>query len=359
MKKKWTMATIALTIILAVRAITPALILREANKFLASFSDTYIGHLEDFDISIFRGAYQFQGFSLKLKKHSDQQFIYSKVIDVSIAWRELLQGRFNTDIYVDNVKVVLTNQFIDTVSSQKQKSQKESAQVAQKLFPVRIGRLDIRNSSFEFAELLSIPEAQRWRITDIEGRLSNLTAPESNPLSLMSIRGNLFGDSTIKAVAQLNFLTKPISWDVDLELKEFDLTHANQWLKRKVPLTFTSGKLNLYSEVRSENNLVEGYIKPFLHQVDIVARAEVFSSLKQFAIEISTATANLLLRSSQDKVLATKVLFSYENGNFKVNSSKAISEAFKNGFSEKIPEGIDDEISLSKKKLKISKRETI
>lgn len=346
-----------IVIILAIRAFAPGLILKETNKFLATFSETYHGHIEDFDIHLLRGAYTFQGASLRLKLHPDDEFVFVKDVDVSLAWRELFSGRINTDIVVDNAKLVITNNVMDSFSKDKKEAKEESQKAASKLFPVRVGRIDVKDSKFEFAELLSLPEAQRWRMTNLTGRISNVTATENSPLTLATARGTLFDSSDIKVVSNLNLLKKNIAWDVDLDLRDFNLANANGWLKRKLPLTFTSGKLDLYSEIRSEDNKIEGYVKPFLHKADVIATGESFLGLKHFAIEISAATANLILRTARDKTLATKILFSFENGNLNINSAKAISEAFKNGFSEKIPEGIDDEISLSKKNMTITKRE--
>ncbi len=340
-----------------IRAFAPGIILRETNKFLATFSDTYHGHIEDFDIHILRGAYSMHGFSLRLKQSPEAEFVSIQDVDVSIAWRELFAGRVNTDIVVDEANLVISNKITDAFSKDKKGAKVDSKEAAKTLFPVRVGRVDVKDSKFEFAELLSIPEAQRWRLTGLNGRVSNVTATETAPLTLATLRGKLFDSSEIKAVANLNLLKKEIAWDVDLDLRDFNMSNANAWLKRKLPLTFTSGKLDLYSEVRSEDGKIEGYVKPFLHKADIVATGESFAGLKHFAIEVSVATANLILRSARDKTLATKVLFSYEKGEFNINSGKAISEAFKNGFSEKIPEGIDDEISLSKKGTQITKQE--
>ncbi len=344
-------------VLFIVRAVTPAFLVRQTNKFLADFSETYVGHIDDLDISLLREAYSFENFSLRLKKHPKEEFVFIKDVDVSIAWRELFAGRLNTDIAVDEAKVVMTNKIMNAFSAAPKDSKEDSKEAAKKLFPVRVGRIDIKDSSFEFAELLSMPEADRWRMTKIEGRMSNVLGTETTPLSLISARGSLFNSSTVKVVSQLNLLSKPIAWDVDAEVKDFNLPNANGWLKSKLPMTFTSGKMDLYSEVRSEDGRLEGYVKPFLHKVDVVSSKETFSGLKQFAIEVSAATANLILRTSKERTLATKVLFSYDKEGFKLNSSKAISEAFKNGFSEKIPEGVDDEITLSKKNMTITKRE--
>lgn len=350
---------IIIIILLIARTITPAMVLRQTNRFLQNFSKTYSGHIEDIDFDLFRGAYNFEGFSLHLKKYPNDRFLFIKKLDVSIAWREIFAGKINTDISVEEMKLIITTNFVNKFSQKPDEAKKESGQLADRLFPVRVGRLDIKNSSFEFAELLDIPEAQRWRLTNISGRLSNATPTLETPLSLLSLRGALFNSAMVKIVSQINTLSSPTAWDMDLELKDFNLANANSWLKRKVPLTFTAGKLDLYSELRSEEGQVLGYVKPFFHKAAVIANNELFINLKHFVIEVSAATLNLVLQKAKGNTLATKVLFSYEDHQLKINSAKALAEAFKNGFSEKIPEGLDDEISLSKKYLSISKNERL
>ncbi len=336
--------------VLMVRFFAPLIVLRELNKYLADFSPVYSGHVDSLGISFFRGAYQFRGFELRLKG-SDQKndrFVFGKVIDVSLAWREIFKGRVTTDIEVDRTEIILTQNVMNAFAKAPKEIKKDTREAADKLFPVRLERLDVKDSSFEFAELVSIPEASRWRITGIEGRASNVTPTEGAPLTFVTIKGALFGDAEIKVVAQVNQQIDPLAWDLDAELRNFGLSEANGWLKRKLPVTFTSGRLDLFAEARSLKGGMEGYVKPFFKNADVVANREAFVGLKHFGIEVSLATANLILRSSQEKTMATKIKFAYENGEFKLNSAQAVSEAFKNGFRDPLPEGIDDEISLSK-----------
>lgn len=332
-----------------VRVVGPLVVRQQLNKFLADFSPIYSGHIDDVSLGVLRGAYQFRGFELRLKDPKTDRFVYGKLVDVSLAWRELFKGRITTDIAVEGVDVILTNNVMNAIANAPKSAKDDTKEAANKLFPVRIERVDIRNSGFEFAELISIPDSKRWKITGIEGRISNVTPTEGVPLMFVTASGSLFDNAKLKIAAQVNQQIKPLAWDVDAELREFDLVEANAYLKRKLPLTFTSGKLDLFAEARSLDGGMEGYVKPFLKRADVVANRESFEGLKHFGIEISTATANLILRSSKEKTLATKVLFNYQNGEFKLNSAKAIGEAFKNGFRETLADGIDDEMSLAKK----------
>lgn len=337
----------AIFVLVLIRIAMTFVLLDRLNKFLADFSPIYSGHVGDLRISVWRGAYRFSDFDLRLKKDGDEKFVVGKVVDVSLAWRELFQGRITTDIKITGLDVSLTQKVIDTIRAAPKKSEEDTHKAGKKLFPVRVERIELRESSFEFAELLSIPDWNRWRITQIDGRISNATPNEGTPIMFLTANGALFDNAKIKLVLQMNQLVSPPAWDADLELRAFQLKDANAWLKRKMPLTFTSGALDLFAEARSLPGGFEGYVKPFIKKADIVAGNETFSGLRQFGIEVSLATINLILRTSKDKVLATKILFARENGEFKLNSTRAISEALKNGFSDPLPEGIDDEISLS------------
>jgi hypothetical protein len=328
------------------------MILSQINSTLATVSPLFIGHISDFDIHLYRGAYSLENIEFRLREHPEERFFMARNVDLSISWRKILEGKLTMDIAADKASVILTDQVMKAFQKNSKQAEADSKKVASHIFPMRIERVDVRNSDFQFADLLSIPEAERWKMTNIQGRMSNVTATKEVPASLLTLQASLFGSSPVKLVATLNTVDQPITWDTDAELKGFQLPNANGWLKKKLPLTFTSGTLDLYSEIRSQNGRIEGYVKPFVHKADVIAQDESFKGLKHFGIEVTTAMANLILRNAKEKTLATKVLFSYEAGKFQINSAKALSEAIKNGFSEKINEGLDNEISLSDQKLK-------
>lgn len=339
-------------VLIVIRLVAPFFILRELNSYLSDFSPAYGGHVESLGISLFRGAYQFEGFHLRLKEETKDEFFYASVVDVSVAWRELMKSKVTTDIEIDGARVVLTSNVLKAFKAAPKQATENTNDAAGKLFPVRVERLDLRDSSFEFTELISIPDAKRWRLTRLDGRISNVTPTEQVPLMFITLTGALFDTAKVKLVGQVNPKIEPLAWDADLDMRDFELKESNDWLKRKMPLTFTSGKLDLFAEARSDPKGIEGYFKPFLKKADVVASNESFLGLKHFGIEASVATINLILRTSREKTLATKILFAYEDGEFKINSAKAISDAIKNGFGDPIPEGIDDELTILKQATK-------
>ncbi|MEZ0391508.1 MAG: DUF748 domain-containing protein, partial [Pseudobdellovibrionaceae bacterium] len=332
---------------LAVILLVPPMIVPKINSFLADFSPLFHAQIAGLRINPFRGAYGVSGLEVSLKAKPEEKFIQTELIDVSIAWRDLLRGQFTTDILIRGSDVLITDQVLQTLRQSKEQAKKDSKKAVDKVLPLRIERIDIKDSEFEIANMRKIPKEGRWRLSDINGRVSNATATEKSPVTLVSLRGDLLDSAPLKIFAQANGIKKPFVWDADIEIKDFDLTKANPVLKRKLPLTFTSGKFDLYSEIKSEDGVIRGYAKPFFKKADVISQGETFSGLRHYGIEASTAAVNMLLRNAKDKTMATKVLFTYNNGDLEINSAKAISDAIGNSFENEVPEGIEDEISLS------------
>lgn len=336
-------------VLVAVRMVLPSIILSEANKFLATFSKEYTLHIDDLDLAIIRGAYRFEGLTGKMHKYKEP-FLDADRVDISIAWREILKGQLHTDIVIDGAKFVMSSELIEVFKGSKDESKEDAKKAGEKLFPMEVSRIDIKNSEVQVGDVEGLPPELRWRVSQIDGRLSNAIPTPENPISLVTLKGALFDRSDVKVLAQYRAQDVPATWYSAIELRNFELPHANDLLRRKASMTFKRGTLDLYGEVKGEKNNVYGYVKPFLKKAEFVGDTKDFANLKHFGIEIATASANIILRTSQEHIVATKVDFSYENGKFDWNASKAIAEAVKNGFQSKLEPGIENQFSISNEK---------
>lgn len=343
-KKKFTIPLIIFALLIGVRMVMQPLIHKELNKFLATFSPTLYFHIGDLDIHIIRGAYAFDGITGKVKGQKNP-FIKIEKVDVSMAWREIFKGKLVTDIEVNGADFSYTKELKDAIAKMPKKA--DEANVAkEKLFPVRIERVDLRNGAVTLDDYPSLQDNKKLQVTNIEGRLTNLTPAKKFPLSFFNLKATVLGNSVIKTAGHLNTLAKPMQWDVDGELQGFDLTTANQFLKRKVPLTFTKGKLDLYAEAKSTNGRVEGYVKPFMKNIDVIKSEEDFKGPKHWLVEIVTAVGNLVLRATDTKSVATRIPFSMDKAGMHVDSGEALSKAVEHGFQQKLSPGIEDKYEL-------------
>ncbi len=342
-QKKFYIPFAIVVFLVAFRMVLPQILLHQANKYLSEFSPTYYLHMEDLDISIIRGAYRFEKVRGNLKE-DEKRFVSIDSVDVSIAWREIFKGKIVTDIVTEKVDFL----FLKDMSKLSVTNAKKDAQdVKDTLFPVKVETVDLRHARVVFEEYPSLDDASRLRIENINGRITNVTSTKEDPLSDFNMTASLQGSSEFVFIGSLNLTKKPMLWDVDVELKDFDLTTLNKVLKRNLPLTFTKGKVDLYAEAKNNDKTIRGYIKPFIKDIDVVKNDEKFVSLKHFGIEIITALGNLLLRDSDTKTVATYLDFNYD-GKFNVDTGQGISNAIENGFKKKLSPGLENKYHIDK-----------
>lgn len=326
------------------RIFLPQILLHQANKYLSEFSPTYYLHMEDLDISILRGAYQFEEVYGKLKG-DEKEFLRVKHVDVSIAWREIFKGKIVTDIVTNDLYFLFLK---DMTKLSVPDTKKEAVDVKDTLFPVKVDMVELRNARVVFEEYPALSEEERLRIEKINGKITNITSNAAEPLSDFNLTASLQGSSEFVFIGALDLTQKPMLWDVDVELKDFDISTLNKVLKRNLPLTFTKGRMDLYAEAKKDKKMIKGYIKPFIKDIDVVANKEKFVGLKHFGIEILTALGNLILRDSDTKSVATYLDFNYD-GKFNVDTGQGISNALEHGFKQKLSPGIEDRYHMETK----------
>jgi hypothetical protein len=341
-KKKVLLVIVSIVVILIVlRIALQPILLKKANKFLATFSPVYSVHIDKISLSIFTGGYQFKKIIAELKEDK-KKFLEIEGIGVSMAWREIFKGRLVTDIEVTGVKFLV----IKDIKKLQPPKTEEKSKAKKQLFPIDIERFDLKDSSITFEGYESMDEKNYLTINDINGRMTNLTPNEKNPLSYFNLKANMLDpDATLKLAGALNMIKKPIVWDLDAEIRNFHLNLMNPYFKKHLPLTFTKGTLDLYSEAQSKEGTVKGYVKPFIRELDVVANKEKFKSAKHFGFEAITAIANLVLREAKTKSVATKVDFTYDK-KLNFDSGKVLSKTLKHAFNQQISPGIDDQYQL-------------
>src|SRR5690606_14131107 len=111
LKTKKARIIIAVILLLVIfRILLPYIVLHYANKSLAKV-DGYYGHLDDIDISLYRGAYKIKDMYLnKRDSATGKQTDFFKValIDLSVEWKALLHGELVGELVVDRPVLAFT-----------------------------------------------------------------------------------------------------------------------------------------------------------------------------------------------------------------------------------------------------------
>lgn len=329
-----------LVTIVAIRVIAPFILLNRINAYLGDASPVYIGHLDDFRMSIWRGAYGLERLRLTLRD-KPVTFFRARDIDVSVAWRELFKGRIKMDIVIDGAELIYS-QYVVKKLAEKPKENYESAKgVKNTLIPISVDKTEIVRSGVISSDFFGITDKLPTSLENVEATITNLTPDETEQISHFKMSANFPQQAPLEASGLFNMMQTPSDWTAKIKLSNFDITTTNNWMYQVIPLSFESGVLTIFSETESKSGTIKGYVKPFLKNVHIMGDERDFKGLQQWGIELSTAMINGIFRTRDDKTVATKMDFSYANGKFNYNLWDVIKELFKNGYVEELSQDFE------------------
>lgn len=354
-RKTISIPLVVIGLLVALRIALGPLLLGEINKRLSHLSPDLQGHVDGLNIAIIRGAFGIEDLTMRIKKDKND-FLHVKVAEFSIAWREVLKGRFMVDALIDGVDFRfderLPKAFAKMIPSDTPAEPKKESP------PVRISRVDWKNVNIVYPTNKAYTNDGPFRLSRIEGRITNLLADTETPRSFFHTRGVGSGSSNFKVIGSANLLADPVEWDLDAQMQGFQLKEMNRFLYRNVPLTFTKGNFDLYAEVKSEEGKIRGYVKPFIEDLDFIKRKENFKGPKHWLIEVAGAVGNWVLEAKRDKTVATKVPFSYDGKKFSVDTSKALSKVIEHGFDQELSPGVDGNLKMQAQEAKKEAEET-
>ncbi|MBX3019898.1 MAG: DUF748 domain-containing protein [Bdellovibrionaceae bacterium] len=333
-KQKWgTALGVVIVAVIAVRALAPGFILRKINAALAEMSPHYSAHIDDLDIHLWRMAYGFEGITVRQKK-PDRQILSVREVDVSLAWRELLERRITVDIDVDGADLKVDQPMLELMNDRKV-AEKGNAQEAKKtLVPFKIERVRLRDSQVAVRDLPQIPIEEALRITEINATLRNLIPSAKDPQTDFSARAKVMDRSPLRAEGSARLSAKPLRWEGQADLRDFDVRTVNALLSRLVPLSFDRGVVDAYAVVKAVGSNIEGSVQPFARDLEFIGDKRDFKGLKHHLIEIGSAISSWIVENRKEGTIATQVDFKVADGNFSVDVRKAIDEALRHRFRE-------------------------
>jgi hypothetical protein len=335
-------------LLIAIRIVLPYGILYGMNYYLANKIDAYQGHVEDFDLSLYRGAYQIQEMKLWKKGTSPYQpLIHVHEMDLSVAWRALFKGKFLADLHVDTLKVYLT----DSEKAEKKQvgtEEKDWKKVVGDLFPIDFESVRVANSEVHFVNKdYRVPvDVMVDEITLSARNLKNTDDKKELLPSTATLTARMQKSANMVVNARFNALRDPMAFDVNAEMKKLDLLSMNNFMLVYGPFSFAHGTLSVFSEVAVKDGQVKGYVKPFFENVKMVANQEKFMSIRHVFNEFVIGAGNLILRNNNNES-ASKVEFAGAMKKPDIDIWGAVWTALKNGFGKPLPEKLDNEININ------------
>jgi hypothetical protein len=225
------------------RLALPPLVLKLANYELKKLSPHIGMVLEDLELQVSRGEYTGRNFKAYLKK-SGEPFVTINRINVQTNWKNIWQGELIARIYADGLKLILS----DEVAKNMRAEQDHALRL-------------LTNSHFEIKKLL---------LTDSHVHFKNFNysikdiSLEIEDMENFVFTASVFGPSPARITGIMDLKRLPVQWNLDAEMRDFDLTTIQQIVKDHWDISVTQGVMDLYVEMQSIGDEMFGYLKPFI-----------------------------------------------------------------------------------------------
>jgi hypothetical protein len=347
MNKKWIIIFSIIVILVIIRLILPSVILHYANKSLADL-EGYYGQINDIDLSLYRGAYQIDGIFLdKVDTTSNDRtpFFSTDLIDLSVEWKSLLDGRIVGELAFSNPILIFTKDKAEP--EQVQKDTSDFRQVLRDLMPLKVNRFEIRNGSIHYKDENSDPTVD-VKIDRLNVLAMNLSNVKDTALLSASVKatGHVY-KGTLDVDLNLDPLAENPTFDLNAELRNTSLPEFNEFFQAYGKLDVNQGTFGLYTEIAAKDRKYTGYVKPVINDLDIVGPEDREDDLLRKVWEGVAGGVGQILENPKKEQVATKVPI---EGNFDettVDTWYAITTVLKNAFIQALYPALDYQISIA------------
>lgn len=347
LKRKHKIIFIIICLLIVFRLFLPAIVLHYCNKSLAHMSG-YYGHIEDIDISLYRGAYKINNIYINHvdgKSKKQTEFFKAKTIDLSIEWRALFHRSLVGELVFESPKLVFTRN--KTEIADVKKDTNDFRKVLKDFMPLRINRFEVNSGSIHYADNNSSPKVD-LALTQTHILAKNLTNATNEKMELPSsivAEAKAYGGNLLFNM-KLNPLAGRTPFDMNAEVKNANLVLINDFLQAYGNFDVNKGTISLYTEFASKKGAYKGYVKPIIKDLDVLGKEDKGDNLLRKIWESIVGLAGNILTNPKKGQVATKVPI---EGNWEGSDTdviNAIWSLLRNAFIQALMPSIDNQITL-------------
>ncbi|HEX7468302.1 MAG TPA: DUF748 domain-containing protein [Methanobacterium sp.] len=324
-----------------------------ANKALANVKG-YYGHIEDIDLSIYRGAYIINDIYLnKVDSVSKQQtpFFKSRNIDLSIEWGALFHGSIVGKLTFDSPELIFTKDKTDLTDVKKDTT--DFRKLLKNLMPLKVNRFEVNDGTIRYVDNTSTPKVDiALKQTHILAlNLKSVIDDKVELPSTVTAQANAY-EGTLSFNMKLNALADNATFDLNAEIKNINLVLLNDFLKAYGNFDVHKGNLGLYLEMAAEDGKFKGYVKPIIKDLKVVGPEDRHDKFFNKVWEQIVGAAGVIFRNQKKDQVATKVNMEGSFKNPHTNTLDAIWEVMLDAFVQALLPEVDNTISINSVKTK-------
>jgi len=354
-RKVLTIVFSVLVIIIAIRLILPFVILKYINKNLANI-EGYFGHVDDIDLSLYRGAYIVkQIFINKLDSATNQQtpLFSCPNVDLSIEWRSLFKGRIVSEMELKSPVLQFTEDKAEP--EQLEKDTNDFRHMLRTFTPVKVNKVEVFDGTIGYLDntVRPVVDVHLDNAHILAKNLSNVTDTTLLPANIEA-NANVYG-GTMSFNMRIDALANDPTYDMNLEIKNANLVRLNDFFKAYAGFDINKGTFGMYMELAAKDRKFIGYVKPFIHDLDVVGSEDRKDSFFRKIWEGIVGVAADILENPKTDKIATKIPIVGEYDKRTIGTWYAILATLRNGFIQAIYPALDYQVSINSVKAVDSK----
>src|SRR5690606_16352624 len=142
-------------VVIIFRLLLPSIVKNYVNRTLDDLPG-YVGHVDDIDIRLIRGAYAID--TLVLKKRTDTSsypFLKINHVDLSIEWKQIFKGKLVGEVILEKPSIHI---LAETPDPTHEPSKEHWTETLKDLMPLTINKLEIADGEFTYLDRTTSPE---------------------------------------------------------------------------------------------------------------------------------------------------------------------------------------------------------
>jgi hypothetical protein len=144
----------------------------------------------------------------------------------------------------------------------------------------------------------------------------------------------------------MNPLASYPTFDLDMELNDTDLAQLNDFFNAYANVDVNKGKFGLYVEVAAKDGSFNGYVKPIIHELDILGKEDQDDNFFRKAWEGIVGSLGELFTNRSEEQVATKIPLQGRLDNPRTGTWVALVNILRNAFISALQPSIDNEINI-------------
>ena len=307
----------------------------------------YTGSVGDVNVHLYRGAYTIHDVDVMKKTNQVSiPFVRADRVDFSVQWKELRHHAMVGEVELDRAEL----NFVRGARKEEDQTSIDRSwiDVVQDLFPFKINRFEIRDSSVHYIDLGRKPQVD-VSVTNLHVLCHNITNSRNATNELptpFEVTGISVGGGKLDVSGAANPFTKSPRFDVDAKMEGVDLTALNEFLRAYANIDVKKGRMDFYTEMAAADGRFKGYVKPLLQDVQIIDFKEDIKHPVRLVWKTLVAGMKNLLKNQPKDRFAAKVPIEGNIDNPKADILATLSSVLRNAFIKALTPHVEGQIDI-------------